>query len=159
MNRNKLFLLGVTLIAIALLFFSFYNKNLTGLFGLGAANQQPEQKNAESESAMQAGISFTILQPTTLEASVSNGAKLLQCPQETTVEITVKNRGSSVAEKVFLKFGPSVKVIACNNCRTDALQPNEQITASALLCIESAQPNSLVVGSANSNRIEMQLEQ
>ncbi len=158
MNRNKLFLLGAMLIAIALLFFYFYDKNLTGLFGLGAARQQPQQKNAENESGMQAGLSFTVLQPTTLEASVSNGAKLLQCPQETAIEITVKNRGSSVAEKVFLKFGSGIKVIACNNCRTDALQPKQEVLASALLCIESAQPNSLVVGSANSNRIEMPLE-
>jgi hypothetical protein len=159
MNRNKLFLLGVTLIAIALLFFYFYDKNLTGLFGLGAAKQQPEQINAENESAMQAGISFTVLQPTTLEASVSNGAKLVQCPQETAIEITVKNRGGSVAEKVFLKFGSGIKVIACNNCRTDALQPKQEVLANALLCVESTQPNSLVVGSANSNRIEMELEQ
>lgn len=158
MNRNKLFLLGVALIAIALLFFYFYDKNLTGLFGLGAAKQQPLQKNSENESGMQAGISFTVLQPTTLEAKISKGEKLLLCPAETTVEITVKNSGSSVAEKVFLKFGPSVKVIACNNCRTDALQPKQELLASALLCIESTQPNSLVVGSANSNRIEMLLE-
>ncbi|MDP2974244.1 MAG: hypothetical protein Q8N60_04285, partial [Candidatus Diapherotrites archaeon] len=91
MNRNKLFLLGAMLIAIALLFFSFYNKNLTGLFGLGAANQQPEQKNAGNESGMQAGISFTVLQPTTLEAKISKGEKLLKCPLETAGEITVKN--------------------------------------------------------------------
>lgn len=159
MNRNRLFLLGVTLIAIALLFFYFYDKNLTGLFGLGAAKQQPEQINAENESGMQAGISFTVLQPTTLEARISKDLKLLKCPNETIVEITVKNKGSSAAEKVFLKFGPGVKVIACNNCRTDALQPKQELLASALLCIESTQPNSLIVGSANSNSIEMLLEQ
>jgi len=158
MNKNKLFLLGAMLIAIALLFFSFYNKNLTGLFGLGTANQQPEQKNAENESGMQAGLSFTVLQPTTLEAGISKGEKLLKCPLETAVEITVKNSGSSPAEKMFLKFGPGIKVIACNNCRTDALQPKQEVLANALLCIESMQQNSLVVGSANSNRIEMLLE-
>ncbi len=158
MNRNKLFLLGVALIAIALLFFYFYNKNLTGLFGLGAAKQQPEQKNAENESGMQAGISFTVVQPTTLEASVSNGAKLLQCPKETAVEITIENSGNYAAEKIFLKFGPGVKIIACNNCQSDALQPKQELLANALLCIESTQLNSLIVGSANSNRIEMLLE-
>ncbi len=155
--QRKLFLLGVILIGLAMLFSHYYRSvDFTGLFGLGAEKEE-KQKETEIPHNISPGLSFTVLKPTTLEASLSN-AKLQNCPGETEAEILVKNTGQSQAENLFIKFGPGIKVIACNNCRLGLVEPGQEVLARAVLCLESAQPNSLTVGSANSNRIELLLE-
>jgi len=107
---------------------------------------------------MEAGLSFEVLRPTTLEASLEQKT-IAECPQETETEIAVKNIGSSAAEKLFLEFGPGVKVIACENCFLEEMKPGQEIKARARLCLETISQNKLIVGSANSSSIEIRLQE
>ncbi|MBN2066992.1 MAG: hypothetical protein JW744_00820 [Candidatus Diapherotrites archaeon] len=149
MDRKPM-IAGLVLLGLAALFTYAYNQgSLTGFFGVAV-----EPVGLEEVSPV---LSFTVLKQTTLEASLNNSA-LKECPQETVVQVLVRNTGESPAEKLFLNFGPGIRVVGCSNCRLDLVEPSEQALISAVLCIESEQTNSLVVGSANSNRIELQLE-
>ena len=133
----------------------------TGLFGLSASQektvQEPEE-SAEEGNGVEAGLSFAVLEHTTLEAQIIGQNVLPECPEEATVEILVKNTGKSAAEKMFLKFGPAIKVLGCANCGLEELKPGQEVAARARLCLESAGQKRLVAGSANSNKAEIQLE-
>ena len=160
MDKTKLFALGAMLIAVAVIFaFSFNLLDSTSLFGLAKQKEQAETRQQEAESnSMEAGLSFTVLKPTVLEASVLSGKSISECPIETEAEILIKNKGNGIAEKVFLEFGPGIKVIACNNCAQQELKPEQETIAKARLCLNSSSPNMLTIGSANSNLIELGLE-
>ena len=171
MDRTKLVTIGTALIALTVFFvFSQGFINPSGFFGLSAEETQLEEggeenqanegetKSAAEQKTVSAGLSFEVLKPTNLEASLVEETILPNCPEEAEVEILVKNIGNSTAEKMYFSFGSGVKVIACNNCNLDELLPNQKIMAKARLCLESASPNALTVGSANSNKIELNLE-
>jgi len=157
MDRTMLFALGILLIALAGLFFAYLNQPMgTGLFGL-SAGQETEKPAEAREDEISTSLSFTVLKPTRLEASLS-GEEIRECPEETEVEITVKNSGKSPAEKVFLEFGPGIKVTGCQNCLLNRLNPGQEARARARICLASKETQFLSIGSANSNQIEIGLK-
>ncbi len=164
MDRARLLAIGVVLLAAALLLSlapDFLNS--TGLFGLQAKDEglklpETPSETTEENEGIKAGLSFTVLEPTLLEASILSSGKLRECPEETEVEILLKNTGSSPAEKVFLEFGPGIKATACSNCRLEELQPEQETVVKTRLCLESASLQTLTIGSANSNTVELQFE-
>ncbi len=175
MDRTKLFTVGTALIALTVLFaFSQGFINPSGFFGLSAEETQLEEgrsgeegrskvaegeaENTTGQETISAGLSFEVLKPTSLEASLVEETILPNCPEETEVEILVKNTGDSIAEKMYFSFETGIRVIGCNNCELDELFPNQEIKANARLCLESTSINALTVGSANSNKIELNLE-
>jgi len=171
MDKTKLFTIGTALIALAVLFaFAQGFLNPSGLFGLSEETQleersgeeaetnKEEAKNTTGKETVSAGLSFEVLTPTNLEASLEKGTILPKCPKEAEVAVLVKNIGNGVAEKMYFSFGPGLRVIGCNNCELDELLPNQEIKVNARLCLESTSTNALTVGSANSNKIELNLE-
>lgn len=170
MNRNQFFIIGAALVLIALLFslsLRIIGPSI-GLFGL-ADTRGSEQENAgksggenkgnAEQAEVKAGLSFTTLQKTELRASVAEKTAVPECPEETEIGITIENVGPSDAEKVFILFGKAVKVIACNNCRVDELQPRQSVLAKARLCRETRETNEITIGSANSNSVNLDLNQ
>ena len=160
MNRARIIALAAAIAGIAVIAaFSPQFLQGTGLFGLSAGEgQEALQQGTEEESEVQAGLSFTVLRPTTLEAQIVGQIVLPECPEETAVEILVKNTGPSTAEKMFIGFDSGVKVLGCANCRLEELEPGQEVKARARLCLESENQKGLVAGSANSNKVEIQLE-
>jgi len=167
MDRTKLFAVGTVLVALAVLFaFSQGFLNTSGLFGLSAEEigldeeetDGRETENIDKQETVSAGLSFEVLRPTTIKASIVGEAILPDCPKDAEVEIIVKNTGNDIAEKMYFSFGPGIKVVGCSNCKLDGLLPSQEITARARLCLESSSANAVTVGSANSNKIELNLE-
>ena len=170
-DRTKLFTVGTALISLAVFFaFSQGFLNPSGLFGLSEETQleegneeeaetnKREAKNTTGEETVSAGLSFEVLTPTNLEASLEKETILPECPKEAEIKILVKNTGDSIAEKMYFSFGPGLRVIGCNNCELDELLPNQEIKANTRLCLESTSTNALTIGSANSNKIKLNLE-
>ena len=159
MDRTKILSIAAVIATISILgILSLNQGNFAGFFGLGAEENQAEPVElVEEEQGMEAGLSFEVLRPTALEATVGEKT-ILNCPQETETEIVVKNTGSNEAEKLFLEFGQGIKVIACENWSLDEVKPGQEVRARARLCLETESQNSLIVGSANSNKIEILFE-
>ncbi len=156
---------AVAVIAAAAILATLFNQgNLSGLFGLQAEEIQAEESLAEEigqteeEAIMNAGLSFEVLEPTRLEASVL-GEKIAECPGETQTEILVKNSGGGLAEKVFLEFGPGIKVLGCSNCFLEELRQGQEVVAKARICLETEAVHRLTVGSANSRPVELLFEE
>lgn len=164
MNRAKVIALAAAIAAIAIItaFSPQLLQGTAGLFGLSAGEGQGAlqqgTKGTEEESEVQAGLSFMVLKPTTLEAQIIGQNVLPECPEEAAVEILVKNTGPSTAEKMFLEFGPGIKVLGCANCGLEELEPGQEVAARARLCLESVEQKRLVAGSANSNKVEILFE-
>ncbi|MCX6799485.1 MAG: hypothetical protein NTW59_05325 [Candidatus Diapherotrites archaeon] len=168
MNRNNLFTIGALLIFVALLFaFSIGIISPTGFLGMAspAKEKQEDLSNAAAnagnaeQAAVNAGLSFTTLQKTELEAKPAAQIAIPECPQEADTEITIENKGAFDAEKVFVKFGKEVKVIACKNCKVELLKAGQSVSAKARLCRETREMNQITIGSANSNAVSLQLGQ
>jgi hypothetical protein len=158
MDRTKLFAVGTALVALAVLFALFQGFG-TGLFGLSEKPESMEEPlDSEQADGMNAGLSFEVLKPTRLEASLVSKEPLSECPREAEAEITVKNTGTGTAEKMFLRFGPGIRVIGCNNCTLDEIIPGQEVKAKARLCLESGSLQALTVGSANSNSVELRFD-
>jgi hypothetical protein len=160
MGRAKILAPAAAIAAIAIIAaFSPQLPQGTGLFGLPAGEgREALRPGAEEKNPVQAGLSFTALKPTTIEAQIVGQGALPECPKEAIVEIRVKNTGKSDAEKVFLKFGPGIKVLGCANCGLESLKGGQEEAAKARLCLESRDKKMLVAGSANSNKVEIMLE-
>ena len=167
MNRNNLFTIGALLIFVALLLaFSIGIISPTGFLGMAspAKEKQGDSSNAAAnagnaeQAAVNAGLSFTTLQKTELEAIVDKNA-ISECPEETDAAITIENKGESNAEKVFIRFGKAVKVIACKNCKVELLEAGQRVSAKARLCRETRETNEITIGSANSNSVNLDLNQ
>ncbi len=160
MNRTKLFVVGTAFVALIVLFvFSQNMLNPSGFFGLSVEEETQleteDGKNTVEQENVSAGISFEVLEPTTIEAGIVGEAILPDCPEETEFEVLVKNTGNGIAEKVYFSFGSGVKVVGCSNCSLDKLLPKQEITAKTRLCLESDLTQAISVGSANSNIIEL----
>ncbi len=168
MDKSKLLVIGTALVALAVLIaFSQGFLNPSGLFGLSAEETQLEKagkangeeaENTADQKTVKAGLSFEVLRPTSIEASIVGEAILPNCPKEAEIEIIVKNTGNDTAEKMYFSFGSGIKIVGCSNCELDKLLPSQEITAKARLCLESSSANAVTVGSANSNKIELNFE-
>jgi len=161
-KRNIAIGAGVALITV--LFLLYPSLQGTGFFSLGTEPVEQDQskpQNLEQEEdkpGINTSLSLEIIEPTTLEASLLTDLEIQQCPSEEEAEILVKNTGNSVAEKMFLSFAPGIKVNACSNCSLDKLKPGQEVRVTARLCLEEPEFNTVQVGSANSNAVELRFE-
>jgi len=161
MEKAKIFWAAAAVAALSILALSLSHLSGTGLFGLGGGQQAKKATTAQAgkeKGRLGASLSLEVLEKTMLEAEILPENPLKECPEETETEILLRNSGSGTAEKVFLKFGPGIKVIACENCSLAELKPGQEFKAKARLCLESGSAKALTVGSANSNSVELIFE-
>ena len=158
MDKTRIVQATAVLLALALLFLftsGFFRG--TGFFSLPERQEtdSPQEKEeANPTGQLGAQLSYEVIKPTTIEATLEN-AVLKECPKETETKITITNTGPSKAEKVFLEFGQGIKVIGCTNCKLDYLNAGKEAIAKAILCLETSNGKAVAIGSANSNTVEM----
>ena len=157
MNKTRIIPVGAVLLALALLFVFSSDFFLgTGFFTLAGEEAELPQEEPKEEKleTLGASLSYEVLKKTSIEASLSE-FDLKDCPVESEVEITMKNTGPGEAEKVFLEFGDGIKVVGCTNCNLDSLGAGESAAVEAIVCLETSNSKSVLVGSANSNSVEI----